>query len=552
MSTFDNLTKPPFHLDAPALAWVRETFGRLTTDDKVRQLFNLMCRGDDAAMIEAMQAFRPGGITRTPGPDFEAERKVLDGFNDRAPVPLIVSADLEGSRMSQPGGTEVPNPLALAALDDVAVTRRISEIMAREARAVGINWTFTPVLDVNAAFRSAIVATRGFGSDPATVARHGVAQMEEFQKLGVAAAVKHWPGEGYDDRDQHLLTTVIPLSTAEWDEVFGRIYREAIAAGAMTLMSGHIALPAFVRELDPDAGVEAFRPASLSRALNGELLRNRFGFNGLIVSDATAMAGLGSWSKRSVAVPEIVANGCDVILFSNNPEADVGYLHAALADGRLSPARLDEAVTRVLALKAAVGLHRPSSRDAFEIGRPEDRAFAEDVMRRIPTLVKDTQDLLPLDPQKHRRVLLLTPGVVNPWMPQAIPFILPDLLRERGFEVTAYTPGMPMTPESFDLVLYLFGDETLMTRSRIFLDWLKLMGNPMTAMERPWHDVPSLMISFGYPYMLYDAPRMPTYINAYMTTDSMQRAVVDLLLGNGTWNRNSPVDPFCGLEDARY
>ena len=126
------------------------------------------------------------------------------------------------------------------------------------------------------------------------------------------------------------------------------------------------------------------------------------------------------------------------------------------------------------------------------------------------------------------------------------------MLRQEGFEVTQFTPGTAVTRENFDLVLYLFGDETLLTRSHIFIDWLRLTGHFGKAMQRPWHSIPTLMVSFGYPYMLYDAPRVPTYINAYATTETMQRAVVDLLLGNGTWNRNSPVDPFCGLEDARY
>jgi beta-N-acetylhexosaminidase len=106
--------------------------------------------------------------------------------------------------------------------------------------------------------------------------------------------------------------------------------------------------------------------------------------------------------------------------------------------------------------------------------------------------------------------------------------------------------------ERFDLVLYLFGDETLLTRNHIYLDWLRVGGNIDKAMERTWHDIPTLMISFGFPYLLYDAPRVPTYINAYATYEGMQEAVADALLGNVKWNRHSPVDPFCGLEDAKF
>jgi beta-N-acetylhexosaminidase len=467
-------------------------------------------------------------------------------------VPLIVSGDLEGSRMSLPFGTELPNPLALAALDDVAVTREVARIQAIEARAVGLTWSFTPLLDINAAFRSAIVATRGFGSDVARIERHAMATLEGFQSEGVAAAVKHWPGEGFDDRDQHLVTTVNPLSMEQWEATFGRLYRAAIAAGTMSVMAGHIALPAWARAQDPDAGVELYRPGSLSRLLNEELLRKHLGFKGLIVSDATGMAGLGAWGPRSRTLPEVIANGCDVILFPGDYEADYGYIRDAVEDGRITTERLDDAVTRQLALKAAVGLHKPRQYDAEALAQPKHRAFAEAAVRRMPTLVKDTQSLLPLTVEQHRRVLVVTPGIINPWVPQPIPFALPGMLAERGFEITQYSPGMTVDRASFDLVLYLFGDETIMARSHIFADWRALQGGPIGAMERYWNDVPTLMISFGYPYMLYDAPRVPTYINAYMTGETMQRAVVEALLGNIGWNRNSPVDPFAGDEQGRY
>ncbi len=155
----------------------------------------------------------------------------------------------------------------------------------------------------------------------------------------MAATAKHWPGEGYDDRDQHLLTTINPLEMAAWEASFGRLYRAAIGAGVMSVMSAHIALPAYLRGKGVAEGVELYRPASVSRHLNEDLLRGDLGFRGLIVSDATPMAGLGSWSKRAEHLPELVSAGCDVILFSDDPDRDLGYLKAALADGRLSMRR---------------------------------------------------------------------------------------------------------------------------------------------------------------------------------------------------------------------
>ena len=554
--TTDHLRQAPFNLDDAGIAWVRDTLASMTPHQKVGQLFIHISMGRDPGELARLSALAPAGVTRFFTPDAGYESAFMDAVRTQSPIPLLISADLEGSRMSLAFGTEVPNPLALAAIDDVQASRSIARIMAEEARAMGINWSFTPVLDINAAFRSPIVATRGFGSDIARIERHALAQIDVFQSNGIAATVKHWPGEGHDDRDQHLVTTAIPLSVADWEASHGQLYRAAIAAGVMSIMSAHIAFPAFIRSLDPQAGAEAFRPASVNRLLNQTLLRGKLGFNGLIVSDATPMGGFGAFAPRAQMLPDVIENGCDLILFSDDPHADFALIEAAIADGRISPARHEAALIRILGLKAALGLHKGGGASAQSqqnhLGRDSDRAAARAITARAPTLVKDVKGLLPLTLQKHRRILVVSGGILSPIHPEPIAFDLPQMLRDEGFEVTLHSPGAPIAAKDHDLMLYLLGEETLLTRGRIFMDWARLAGNFHAAMERHWHDIPTAMISFGYPYMLYDAPRMPCYINAYATMPSMQSAVLDCLLGRHAWNTRSPVDAFCGLEDARY
>lgn len=552
-----NLRAAPYSLDDEAIGWVETTLAGLTLEERIGQLFVLIAMGDPAAAIADLKRFQPGGVTRFYGPSLDAEIAFAREFISSCKVPPLVSADLEGSRMSLPFGTPVPNPLGLAAVDDLQATSAIGGVMAREARQMGLNWSFTPVIDINKAFRSAIVGTRSFGSDVDRIERHALAQIAAFQHEGVAATVKHWPGEGYDDRDQHLVTTINPLSIEDWEKTFGRLYRAAIDAGVLSVMSAHIAFPAFVRSIDPEAGLEAYRPASISKILNQTLLREKLGFNGLIVSDATPMAGLGAFSSRDVHLAELIASGCDVILFSDGPEEDFARIRKALASGALPQERFEDALRRILGLKARLGLHKPQplpdlAHARANLATPQSLKTAAEATARVPTLVKDTQNLLPLDPARHRRVLVYSGGVVQPLAPAPFPFALPEFLKTEGFEVTVFTPGQNLHPKDFDLVLYLFGDETLLTRSSIFIDWMKLTGSLDGAMSRPWHDVPTLMISFGYPYMLYDAPRVPTYINAYGTYDGMQKAVVEALLGRAPFAGTNPVDPFCGLEDARY
>ena len=549
---FDHLRLAPFHLDDAGVAWVRAELARLTPEERVGQLFVHISMGSDPGEVARLARLQPAGVTRFHGPDLQAEVGFMTRAQEAVRLPMFITADLEGSRMSLPFGTEVPNPLALAAVDDVAATTAISRIMAEEAKAIGINWSFTPVIDINAAFRSPIVATRGFGSDVARIERHALAQIAAFQAEGVAATVKHWPGEGHDDRDQHLVTTVNPLSLEAWEATHGRLYRAAIAQGVMAVMSAHIAFPAFAAAMGAE-GVEQYRPASVSRHLNEGLLRQRLGFNGIIVSDATPMAGFGAWGPRAQMLPEVIENGCDIILFSDDPEGDHAVIARAVAEGRISVARHEAALVRVLGMKAALGLHRgvPELRPEA-LGRPEARAVARAVTGRAPTLVKDVQGVLPLSPARTKRVLVVSGGIVSPLHPLPFAFDLPQLLAREGFDVAVHVPGERIDPGGCDLVLYLFGEETLLTRGRVFLDWAKVMGGFGPAMQRVWHEVPVVMVSFGYPYLLYDAPRVPCMVNAYATMPSMQAAVLDCLMGRAAWNMDSPVDPFCGLPDAVF
>ncbi len=293
------LTAAPFNRIADEIAWVEATLAALTPAQRVGQLFNLGAWGNDPAGLRRLATLQPGGVTRFFGPDADQDLGCLDGVRQGSPVPPLLSADLEGSRMSLAFGTEVPNPRVLAAVDDEQAPRPVARIMAEEAVVLGINWLLTPVLDLNAAIRSPIFAPRGFGSDLAIIARHALAQTAMFQAHGIAATVKHFPGEGQDDRDQHLVTTMMPLSIEAWEASHGALYRAAIKAGVLAVMSAHIAFPAFVRAPDPDAGLEAFRPASLSAVLNNDLLRGRLGFNGVIVSDASEMAGLTGWCRAN-------------------------------------------------------------------------------------------------------------------------------------------------------------------------------------------------------------------------------------------------------------
>lgn len=561
--TTDLLARAPFNLAPDDIAWVRRTLAGLSTADRIGQLMLYATFGDDPGAVRSLMATRPGGIHRFMGPDLakglEATRIALE----ESAIPPLVSGDLEGGPMSFPFMMPVPNQMALAACDDPALTERVAGMLAAEARLLGFNWSFTPVVDINARHLSAAVGTRSFGSGVDAVEAHAIAYVHGLQAGGVAASVKHWPGDGYDDRDQHLLTSINVLPFDEWEAKSGRIFRSTISAGVLTVMAAHIALPSWQRRMGgTDNDRWTFEPSTLSHRLTTDLLRGHLGFNGLVVSDATPMAGLTGWVDRATAVPLAIMSGCDIFLFPTEG-VDVRLMEEGLRDGRLTEARLEEACLRILGLKAALGLHRkPVSERIATLDEAREAlasaghvATSEEVARRSVTLVKRQDALLPIDATRYPRVVVIAdyPEMILPTMPRRSyePFF--GVMREAGFAVREFDAAALPTPDDTDLVIYLVGGEATIGSTGHGLNWGRLHGGGFRgAMLRFWAEIPTVMVSFGQPYVLHDAPQVGTYVNAYTVLPPWQRAVARKLLGQEPWEGVSPVDPFCGDPSARF
>ena len=559
MSVEQSLALPPFNLSAADIAWVRTTRDSLSTDNKLHQLFVHICFGHEA---DNLLRTNPAGLfpieNRNLGDAWALNKLILDGCE----IPPFIAADIEGGGNHSSGLTDMPSQLAFAAIADMQVADNALHVVALENAAMGVNWTFTPCVDINHAMGSAIVGTRSYGSDVSTIKAHALMQTHILQRHGIATTAKHWPGEGYDSRDQHLVTTINPQSTDEWLASFGDVYATMIRAGVYSVMSAHIAFPAYAAKHGIPENIERYRPATLSKLLNQTLLRGDMAFNGLVVSDATQMAGLTSFASRAEQVPLVIESGCDLFLFCQDVEGDFRHMKNGLRNGALSEQRMEDAVTRILGLKAALGLHHKSVSERIKplaeikalLARPQHSGAARAIADAAVTLVKDTKSVLPLNVQKHRRITWIgrpAPGFL-PGMPDKPMSDLRDGLALRGFTVTDFDPEDPPTAANTDCLLYVLPTESSLGKSRIFIDWLQEQPGMMNIMSRYWHDIPTVMISFGHPYHLYDAPRVPCYINAYSNVASSQLAVLERLTGNAPFTGISPVDPFAGAPDSRY
>lgn len=569
MNTKIDLKGNPFYLSDEDIRWVEEVRESMSLDEKLGQLFFPIGYSANEQYLQYELLNRaPGGVMFRTG----SAEEIFDAYRylqEHTKVPLLLAANLEaGGDGLVAEGTAFGRQMQAAATGEPEQAYRLGKVSCAEGQAVGCNYAFAPVVDIDFEYHNPITNVRTYGSDPGTVKEYALAYMRGAKECGTAVSVKHFPGDGVDEVDQHIQTSVNSLSCEEWDKTYGDVYQALIDAGALTVMVGHIALPAYQKKFNPGFPKKVM-PASLSPELLKSLLRGQLGFNGMIITDATPMVGFLSAMDREKSVPYCIEAGCDMVLFNKDYEEDLSYMKRGYEQGVLSQERLEEAVTRILAAKAALGLHRkqregtllPKRENLSAIGCETHRRWAKECADKAVTLVKDTQNLLPVSPERHRRVLLEILGKCP--SEERVLTHFKELLEREGFAITVYEEEVfdfskPMRFETvtefrdkYDLVIYLGNVENASNQTTARLNWHAPYG---AGNNIPWfvEVVPTLFISFQNPYHLRDVPMVKTYINAYSNHDGMIDAVVEKILGRSAFLGKSPVDPFCGKEYLTY
>ena len=582
-----DLKANPFYLDEEGVRWVKDTLASMTLEEKAGQVFCALGIGDDEGMLRGMiNGIGVGGIMYRPGPKAviqETHRRI----QNMAKIPLLLAANTEagGSGLSFEG-TGFGAPMAVAATGDPETAYRMGYVACAEGAAMGLNWSFAPIIDIDRDFHNPITNTRTFGSDPEMVLKCASRYLAGADEAGVAVSIKHFPGDGVDERDQHIVTSVNSLSCEDWSASYGKIYKALIDQGAKTVMVGHIAQPAWARRINPSLSKkETLCPASLSKEILTGLLRGELGFNGLITTDSSAMVGFTVAMPRRVAVPHAIAAGCDMVLFNKDIREDYSYLLEGVKEGILSVERLDEAVTRILATKASLGLHVKQREgtlvpppEALElVGCEKFKAWSLEAADRAVTLVHDRQQLLPISPAKYRRVYL---NVIQKSSDPGDPLVLAwkKAFEHEGFAVTVRDrrvsiepsdfDGGPLSPEKqalmaelyrgvedmkkdYDLYVYVVNMQNASNNTTLRLNWNVVFG---LGDDAPWltAEIPVMMISTAYPYHLFDAPMIDTFINTYSAEPQYRSAVMDKIMGRSEFKGVSPVDPYCGKDYLKY
>ena len=456
----------------------------------------------------------------------------------------------------------------VAAIDSEEAVTEMATISAREAAAVGCNWNFAPIVDLTYNWRNTIVQLRAFNDNPDDVIRYAKAFFKGMKTQNIATCMKHFPGDGTEENDQHLIMGVNEYDCDKWDATFGKVYKELIDAGVMTIMAGHIALPAYSKKLRPGIKDEDIRPATLAPELITDLLKGQLGFNGLVVTDASHMIGMfGATIPRKEQVPQAIAAGCDMYLFFNDREEDFGYMMEGYKNGTITEERLNDALHRILGVKAALNLHilqkegklvQPKENLAV-VGCEEHHKASREFADKYVTLVKDRLNYLPMTPERYKRIKLMYIGseavvIAGTKFKSNDENIIKDIvsqLEEAGFEVDAEVPSgkgkMEDFKKKYDCVLLILNVQGFAQFNTMRVKW----DEPA---KQPWYmsELPTFVVSLSYTNNLIDVPMARCYINSYMDHHESFAATLEKMMGKSEFKGRYNENVFCGRWETRF
>jgi beta-glucosidase-like glycosyl hydrolase len=577
VATVGAAARDPFVLDMAAERWVEQTKQKLTLDEKIGQLIvpsfesnffstdsetfdalSRLVRDYHVAGLHVFGASQPapsvllnaGYGTVILGQPLSAAF-VLKRLQALAAVPLLNTGDFEtgvGFRLS--GATAFPRQMGMGAIapgDDVRLVREEARITAIESRAIGVQVNFAPLADVNNNPRNPVINTRSYGEDPARVSALVGAYIDGARDAGMIATIKHFPGHGDTDVDSHLGLPVITFDRARLDRVELVPFKRGIERGAAAVMAAHIVLPA----LDPAPST----PATFSRPMLGTLLRGELGFGGLVYTDSLSMDAVTRMVSADEAAVRAVLAGADQVLHSPDPIAAFNGLKAAVAAGRISVARLDESVERVLRAKASVGLHVQRALDLDEvpakIGSRAHQAVAQEAWARSMTLVKDERRQIPLSVPRETPILYLSiVDYPSGWQIAAPSRTFIPELKKRWPQVTAIEVSDHTPLAELDLVRALvprYGAVVASVFVRATSGSGRLdLAEPLVRLLRDLGrtsraGTPLITTFFGNPYVAAALPELPVVMLTYDFYDQAEAAAVRAIAGEAAIGGKLPI-----------
>lgn len=570
------LLETPYHLEEEDVEWVQNTIQDMTVKEKAAQLFIVMNdKKEEDKVKEFLQDYPVGGIRYR---NMEKEDVMLQNqmFQKYSKIPPFIAANCEcGPNEVYKGAPFIATEAELGAAGKSSWANQAGAASGEICREVGVNWTFSPIVDVYLNGKNTIVNSRSYGDDPDQILELSKAYIQGVHEHPVLCCAKHFPGDGVDDRDQHLVMSVNDQSCEEWDQTNGKVYQELIDEGLETIMAGHIALPSYCKKLNPKLTDADILPATLSKELLQGLLRKKMGFKGLIVTDASHMGGLYGTMPRQELVPRVIEAGCDMFLFAHDMEEDLNYMIQGIEKGIITEERLQSALEHILGMKAHLGLHKKQGHSRDTASEQVSRQYAqieEEIADGAVTLVKDVKNYIPVNPKESPKVrLYFLTNAPETRLQKGNPVkeMVVEELERAGFQVDVNEslyeieekevspgnipkimkkPSIREFRESYDVVFIVVYMHGYSKENSVRVKYSFEHSN-----EIPWFncEVPTIGISLNFTNHLYDLPMLKTYINAYAPTRACIRAAIEKAAGKSEFKGKHNDTVWCGRWDTK-
>lgn len=519
---------------------------QMSLEEKIGQLFSIRAYGnyksqDDHSyqeLLHKINTFHVGGITFFSG-DTYGQTVLTNKLQRASDIPLWISEDMEyGAAMRLSDATRFPPAMAVAATQNPRYAYWMGKITAKEAKALGVNQIFGPVLDVNNNPDNPVINVRSFSGDPDTVSAYGTQFINGVQSEGLVSTAKHFPGHGDTDTDSHLSLPVIKYGYSRLDSVELAPFRAAIRDSISSVMSAHIAYPSISSENDLPATMD-------STMLNG-ILRDSLGFSGMVVSDALEMRGISSHYSPGEAVIKALKAGVDLMVLSPDELTAIHEVKVAVQNGRIAEKHINNSARKLLQWKKDNDLFKRSSVNisslSNKIGIRSHKLKADEIGRKSLTLVKNKNDLLPIKPQKFPDITVIsvsdghTGNAGNHFV---------DLLRNHHRNVHAHVLDDRSGPEEKKQMMTDAQDSDLVIiGSFIYVrsgQSVQLSDDDRRLLKRIYRDTPSLLVAFGNPYVVQDLADTDAQLMAWASSDQQVENTVPALFGGSEINGKLPI-----------
>ena len=526
---------------------VDSLLSRMTVREKIGQLFLTFSSGffinEESPvyqeLAEKITRYHVGGLIFNSGTVY-GQAMLTNKLQELSRLPLWITQDMEyGAAMRVRRATRLPPAMGIAATGNPDYSYWAGKITAHEARALGVNQIFAPVLDVNNNPDNPVINVRAFSGDPQIVSRFGNAFITGVESEGVVATAKHFPGHGDTDIDSHLSLPVIQYNYERLDTLELIPFRSAIKNGVSSIMSAHISFP----EISNNPG----KPGTLDESILNTILIDSLQFNGMVVTDGLEMKGITDHFSPGEVVLEALHAGADLMLLSPDELTAITEVEMALEKGEISEERIDRSVRKLLQWKKDHGLFTERKIDltalSGEISKRQHSIIADEIARKSVTLVKNENDILPIQAKRFPRILVVSiaddeSGRTGSYFGDKVKDYHPDVKFRVFDKRSSNEEKNEIMDEARDADLIILGSFIYVRSSQP----IQLSGSQLDFVKQLTRlNKPSVLVAFGNPYVIKDLPDTEVHLLAWSSNSDQVRNTVPALFGASEISGKVPI-----------